>query len=62
MGDFTDCLVPLRQVKGDRWEVRLPLAACTGQPENRRRMWSVPAGLRSERTEFGGNVGILVVP
>lgn len=65
MGDFTDWLpVALRHVAGDEWELEATLPAgphrvnvrIDGGP------WLVPLGTRMEETEFGGAVGIVVVP
>ncbi|MGH7560970.1 MAG: glycogen-binding domain-containing protein [Gemmatimonadales bacterium] len=65
MGDFTDWTpVSMVEVRPGRWEVTLPL------PPGLHRVnvrldggeWRSPGGLRTERTEFGGTVGILVLP
>ena len=65
MGDFTDWVpVRLGQVMPGVWETQLPVppgvhrvnVRLDGGP------WSVPGGARLERTEFGGTVGIVVVP
>lgn len=65
MADFTDwTAVSLVQVKPGLWEIRQPLPA--GMYRVNLRIdggdWTVPRGVRAERTEFGGMVGILVVP
>ena len=65
MGDFTDWLpLPLRRVARDWWEVELALPAGVYRVNVRidGGAWTTPAGLRSEGTEFGDTVGILVVP
>ena len=63
MGDFTDWgIVAMTQVGPGVWEVRLPIAPgiyhvnvrFDGGP------WTVPAGTRPERTEFG-SVGVIAV-
>lgn len=65
MGDLTDwALVGLVQVAPGVWEIELAVPAgvhrvnirLSGGP------WSAPGGTRLERTEFGGSVGIIVVP
>ena len=65
VGDFTDWLpVPLTPVSGDRWALALPL------PPGVRRLairvdggpWLAPAGTRRVFDEFGGEVGLLIVP
>lgn len=65
MGDFSDWeTVALTRVGAAVWEVRLPLppgvhrvnVRVDGGP------WLVAAGTRLERTEFGGAVGVVVVP
>jgi hypothetical protein len=65
MGDFTDW-VPVRlvQVAPAVWEIELVVP--TGVHRVNIRLnggpWSAPGGARLERTEFGGAVGIVVVP
>ncbi len=65
MADFTDwSAVALTQRAPGLWEIELPLSPgiyrvnvrLDGGP------WAAPAGTRVERTEFGGEVGIVVVP
>ncbi len=65
MGDFTDWQpVLLRQVRMGTWET------LTGIPPGVHRLnirvdggpWLVPRGTRLEETEFGGAVGVVVVP
>jgi hypothetical protein len=65
MADFTDWLpVSFVRVAPGRWELELAVPAGTYRVNIRRDggPWSVPAGARVERTEFGGEVGIVVVP
>lgn len=64
-GDFTDWEpVQLERRDGDTWGVRLPLRAGVHRLNVRidGMNWVVPQGLRSEEDEYGGRVGILVVP
>jgi hypothetical protein len=65
MGDFTDWEpVALVRIGADTWEIRLPVSPgvhrlnvrIDGGP------WLVPAGTRLEHTEFGGAVGVVVIP
>ncbi len=65
MGDFTDWQsVALTRIGADIWEIRLTVAPgvhrlnvrIDGGP------WVVPQGTRLEETEFGGAVGIVVIP
>ena len=65
MGDFTDWLpATLVPLDADTWELRVHLSAgvhrlnirINGGP------WLVPAGTRLEETEFGGAVGVIVIP
>jgi hypothetical protein len=65
MGDFTDWTpVRLVLIEPGLWETELEIPAgvhrvnirLDGDP------WAVPGGARVEHTEFGGSVGILVVP
>ena len=65
MGDFTDWQsVALTRIGADIWEIRLTVAPgvhrlnirIDGGP------WLVPQGTRLEETEFGGAVGIVVIP
>jgi len=65
MGDFTDWLpVKLARVAPDRWEIALVIPAGVHRVTIRHDggPWSAPGGTRLERTEFGEEVGILVVP
>lgn len=64
-GDFTDWLpLPMTAVGSDGWELALPL------PQGLRRLairidggpWLAPAGTRRAFDEFGGEVGLLIVP
>ncbi len=65
MGDFTDW-VPVRLVlvAPAVWEIRLAVPAGVHRVNIRLNggPWSAPRGARLERTEFGGAVGIVVVP
>jgi hypothetical protein len=65
VGDVTDWLpVPLTPGNGDRWALAVPL------PPGVRRLairvdggpWLAPAGTRRVFDEFGGEVGLLIVP
>jgi len=65
VGDLTDWVpVLLTPAGGDRWELALPL------PSGVRRLairvnggpWLAPAGTRRVYDEFGGEVGLLIVP
>jgi hypothetical protein len=65
IGDVTDWLpVPLTPGNGDRWALAVPL------PPGVRRLairvdggpWLAPAGTRRVFDEFGGEVGLLIVP
>ncbi len=65
VGDFTDWLpVALARKEGAVWEVSLPVTP--GVHRMNLRLdggpWIVPKGLRLEQNEFGGAVGLLVVP
>lgn len=65
MGDFTDWVpVALVRKEGAGWEVSLPVTPGVHRMNLRLDggSWIVPAGLRLERNEFGGAVGLLVVP
>jgi 1,4-alpha-glucan branching enzyme len=65
VGDFTDWLpVALARKEGAVWEVSLRVSAGIHRMNLRldRGPWIVPAGLRLEQNEFGGAVGLLVVP
>ncbi|HEU5218971.1 MAG TPA: hypothetical protein VFU23_09940 [Gemmatimonadales bacterium] len=65
MGDFTDW-VPVRLVRlaPGVWEVELAIPAGVHRVNLRVNggPWTAPGGTRIEQTEFGGSVGILVVP
>lgn len=66
MGDFTDWTpLPMTasQLSGT-WSIALPVAPGVHQVNVRINggEWTVPAGLTSVRDEFGGSVGILLVP
>jgi len=65
MGDFTDWLpVKLVRVAPAIWEIELAIPAGVHRVTIRLGggPWSAPGGARLERTEFGEEVGILVVP
>jgi hypothetical protein len=65
MGDFTDWIpVRLERVAPAVWEVTLAVPAGIHRVNLRLNggPWSAPGGTRVERTEFGGVVGIVVVP
>jgi len=65
MGDFTDWIpVQLAQVAPAVWEVTLAVPSGVHRVNLRLNggPWSAPGGARLERTEFGGVVGIVVVP
>lgn len=65
MGDFTDWTpVALIQTEPGVWVARQPLPAGMYRVNVRvdGGAWGVPRGLRVERTDFGGMVGIVVVP
>jgi hypothetical protein len=65
MGDFTDWS-PVAMTRGDggSWVVSLPVSSGVHQVNVRMDggEWMVPAGLTAVRDEFGGSVGIVVVP
>ena len=64
-GDFTDWRpVPLERRYDDTWGIRLPLRPGVHRINVRidGQAWLVPQGLRSEADDYGGRVGILVVP
>ena len=65
MGDFTDW-VPVRLVRvaPGAWEIELAIPAGVHRVNIRVNggTWTAPGGTRLERTEFGGAVGIIVVP
>ena len=65
MADFTDWVaVHLTEVRPGVWEGRMPVSA--GMHRVNLRIdggaWTVPAGARIEANEFGGNVGVILVP
>ena len=65
MGDFTDWLpVRLARTAPSVWEVRLAVPPGVHRVNVRidGGSWTAPGGARLERTEFGGTVGIVVVP
>lgn len=65
MGDFTDWTpVRLVRVSPTVWEVELTIPAGVHRANIRidGGPWSAPGGARLEPTEFGGTVGIVVVP
>lgn len=65
MGDFTDWVpVRLARVAPGVWEISLAVTAGVHRVNIRLdgRPWSAPGGARLEQTEFGGTVGIVVVP
>jgi hypothetical protein len=64
MGDFTDWQpVTLKQAGAGTWEILLPLAPGVHRVNVRLDggPWIVPAGTRSEPSDFGGVVGVIVV-
>lgn len=66
MGDFTDW-VPVEMTRAQpagAWAVTLPVGSGVHQVNLRidGGEWSVPSGLTAIRDEFGGSVGILLVP
>ncbi len=64
-GDFTDWTPrALRQESDRRWRIRLPLAPGIYRVNVRvdGGRWTVPVGMTSVDDEFGGQVGLLVVP
>ena len=66
MGDFTDW-TPVRMNPAQSpggWTIELPLSSGVHQVNIRLDggEWTVPAGLTAVRDEFGGSVGILLVP
>ncbi|MDH5805954.1 MAG: glycogen-binding domain-containing protein [Gemmatimonadota bacterium] len=65
MGDFTDWNPVLcRQVQPGRWELPLPVESGVYRFNVRYDggEWLVPEGVRSEANDFGGSVGIIVIP
>lgn len=66
MGDFTDW-TPVqmgRSASGGAWTISLPVTSGVHQVNVRvdGGGWIVPAGLATVRDEFGGSVGVLLVP
>lgn len=66
MGDFTDW-VPVQMTPSQpsgTWSISLPIASGVHQVNVRVNGgdWTVPAGLTALRDEFGGSVGLLLVP
>lgn len=66
MGDFTDW-APMQMTAGrfpGSWVVSLPISSGVHQVNVRvdGGQWAVPAGLTAVRDEFGGSVGILLIP
>jgi 1,4-alpha-glucan branching enzyme len=65
MADFTDWQpISLARASGGRWQVRLMLTPGVHRLNVRidGGDWVVPAGARPEPGEFGGEVGVIVVP
>ena len=65
MGDFTDWQpATLRQAGAGTWEILLPLTPGVHRVNVRvdGGPWIVPAGARPEQSDFGGVVGVVVVP
>lgn len=65
MGDFTDWTpLTLERVADDTWAFRSPFAS--GMHRLNVQIddgpWTVPEGIRSETTDFGGRVAVIVVP
>lgn len=65
MGDFTDWApVSMERAEAGTWAASLPVTSGVHQVNVRidGGEWSVPAGLTAIKDEFGGSVGILLVP
>lgn len=65
IADFTDWRpVALRHKRGDAWEVALPIAPGPHHVEVRvdGGAWRAPTGTTAVRDDFGGEMGLLVVP
>ena len=65
MADFTDWRpVALTEVQPGVWEVALPIASGVHRLNVRigGGPWIPPQGMRTERTEFGGGGGIILIP
>jgi hypothetical protein len=63
--DFTDWhSLPLTRTARDTWEIRLPIRPGVHRVNLRLDggAWTAPSGLRAATDEFGGEVGILIVP
>jgi len=63
--DFTDWNpLSLTRTAADTWEIRLPIPAGVHRVNVRfdGGAWRAPGGLRAAMDEFGGEVGILIVP
>jgi hypothetical protein len=64
-GDFTDWqTVELARTNGGTWEIRLPVTPGVHRVNIRidGGRWLVPTGTRLEQDEFGGAVGVVVIP
>jgi hypothetical protein len=64
-GDFTDWQpIPLMRTEGGHWELAIHIEPGVHRVNVRLNTtrWIVPQGVRAEEDEFGGRVGILVVP
>ncbi|UCG88666.1 MAG: glycogen-binding domain-containing protein [Gemmatimonadota bacterium] len=64
-GDFTDWrALPLSRTSPECWEITVPIPSGAYRVNVRLDggRWVVPRGLRIEDDEFGGRVGILVIP
>ena len=65
IGDFTDWVaIPMVRRRADLWEVTLGVTPGIHRVNVRRdgQRWLAPDGIRSERDDFGGEVGLVVVP
>ncbi len=65
MGDFTDwAATPLREVRPAVWILTMPIEPGTHRLNVRVNggEWRVPRGTRLEEGEFGGAVGVIVIP
>jgi hypothetical protein len=63
-GDFTDWEpLPLERLRGDSWEITLPLSRGTHRVNIRVNggEWGVPPGVGAASDDFGGVVGLLVI-
>jgi 1,4-alpha-glucan branching enzyme len=64
-GDFTDWQpIPLMLTERGHWELAIHIEPGVHRVNVRLNTatWIVPQGMRAEEDEFGGRVGILVVP